>query len=57
MPGKPLVAVIIFLGVYPQFVLDRSEKSTTTALHGGAFYGQASTGWTRYGPVSEAPSP
>ena len=29
----PLVAVIIFLGVYPQFVLSRSEKSTRAALH------------------------
>jgi NADH-quinone oxidoreductase subunit M len=28
----PLIAVIIFLGVYPQFVLERSEKSTTTQL-------------------------
>jgi NADH-quinone oxidoreductase subunit M len=29
----PLVAVIIALGVYPQFVLQRSEKSTTAQLH------------------------
>jgi NADH-quinone oxidoreductase subunit M len=29
----PLVAVILFLGVYPQFVLSRSERSTTAALH------------------------
>jgi NADH-quinone oxidoreductase subunit M len=28
----PLVAVIIFLGVYPQFVLSRSEKSTTARV-------------------------
>jgi NADH-quinone oxidoreductase subunit M len=28
----PLVAVIIFLGVYPQFVLSRSEKSTVSQL-------------------------
>jgi NADH:ubiquinone oxidoreductase subunit 4 (subunit M) len=28
----PLVAVIIFLGVYPQFVLGRSEKSTTARV-------------------------
>src|SRR3954453_9781257 len=29
----PLVAVVIFLGVYPQFVLSRSEKSTVVQLH------------------------
>jgi NADH:ubiquinone oxidoreductase subunit 4 (subunit M) len=28
----PLVAVIIFLGVYPQFVLGRSERSTTARV-------------------------
>jgi NADH:ubiquinone oxidoreductase subunit 4 (subunit M) len=28
----PLVAVIVFLGVYPQFVLQRSEKSTTAQV-------------------------
>jgi hypothetical protein len=28
----PLVAVILFLGVYPQFVLSRSEKSTTARV-------------------------
>src|SRR3954467_8434504 len=31
----PLVAVIIFLGVYPQFVLGRSEKSTVSYSKGG----------------------
>jgi NADH-quinone oxidoreductase subunit M len=30
----PLVAVIIFLGVYPQFVLGRSEKSTVSQVPG-----------------------
>ena len=29
----PLVAVIVFLGVYPQFVLQRSERSTVSQLH------------------------
>jgi NADH-quinone oxidoreductase subunit M len=29
----PLVAVILFLGVYPQFVLQRSENSTVSRLH------------------------
>ena len=28
----PLVAVIVFLGVYPQFVLSRSEKSTVSQV-------------------------
>jgi NADH-quinone oxidoreductase subunit M len=28
----PLIAVIVFLGVYPQFVLSRSEKSTVSQL-------------------------
>jgi NADH-quinone oxidoreductase subunit M len=28
----PLVAVILFLGVYPQFVLSRSEQSTTAQV-------------------------
>jgi NADH-quinone oxidoreductase subunit M len=28
----PLVALIIFLGVYPNFVLQRTEKSTTAAI-------------------------
>jgi NADH-quinone oxidoreductase subunit M len=32
----PLVAVIIFLGVYPQFVLGRSEKSTTARVPSAA---------------------
>jgi NADH-quinone oxidoreductase subunit M len=30
----PLVAVIVFLGVYPQFVLERSEKSTVSQVPG-----------------------
>jgi NADH:ubiquinone oxidoreductase subunit 4 (subunit M) len=28
----PLIAVIVFLGVYPNFVLSRSEKSTVSQL-------------------------
>jgi NADH-quinone oxidoreductase subunit M len=31
----PLVAVIIFLGVYPNFVLSRSETATYASLYGG----------------------
>jgi NADH:ubiquinone oxidoreductase subunit 4 (subunit M) len=29
----PLVAVVIFLGVYPQFVLQRTERSTSASVH------------------------
>jgi NADH-quinone oxidoreductase subunit M len=32
----PLVAVIVALGVYPNFVLSRTEKSTQSALSGQA---------------------
>jgi NADH-quinone oxidoreductase subunit M len=42
----PLVAVVIALGVFPQFVLQRSEKSTRLALP---------TGKTVYGPISRTP--
>src|SRR3954470_9889248 len=50
----PLVAVILFLGVYPQFVLSRSEQSTAAALKGGPpYYGEASTGWTCYAPLDD----
>jgi NADH-quinone oxidoreductase subunit M len=34
----PLVAVIVALGVYPNFVLSRTEKSTTTALPSHTVY-------------------
>src|SRR3954463_15259975 len=50
----PLVAVIIFLGVYPQFVLDRSEGSTVSQLSGVAprKVGEVIPGWTCYAPVT-----
>jgi NADH-quinone oxidoreductase subunit M len=51
----PLVAVIIALGVYPQFVLDRSGASTVSVLHPETSVISAG-GWTYYGPVDE-PSP
>ena len=51
---RPLVAVIVFLGVYPQFVLSRGEESTNSALHGGPpFYGEVTTGWTCYTPLDD----
>ncbi len=40
----PLVAVIVFLGVYPQFVLSRSEKSTVGQVPGAQ-------------PIAQRPSP
>jgi NADH-quinone oxidoreductase subunit M len=50
----PLIAVIIFLGVYPQFVLSRSEKSTVSQLQRSspAAYSHAARGWTSYAPLS-----
>jgi NADH:ubiquinone oxidoreductase subunit 4 (subunit M) len=29
----PLVAIVIVLGVYPNFVVDRTERDATQALH------------------------
>jgi NADH-quinone oxidoreductase subunit M len=54
----PLVAVIIFLGVYPQFVLERSEKSTVGSTHPETSrILQAPTrqtaGWTCYAPLDD----
>ena len=50
----PLVAVIIALGVYPQFVLSRSEKSTVSQLHPEiSRILQKPTGWTCYAPISQ----
>jgi NADH-quinone oxidoreductase subunit M len=51
----PLVAVIIFLGVYPQFVLSRSERSTVLSLRDAApkAYGTLVPGWTCYTPVTK----
>jgi NADH-quinone oxidoreductase subunit M len=53
----PLVAVILFLGVYPQFVLSRSEKSTTAAVsrHVEGVYLNRSVGWTEYAPIGRTP--
>jgi NADH-quinone oxidoreductase subunit M len=55
----PLVAVILFLGVYPQFVLSRSEGSTTARLHPEvSVIMQAKPvdrGWTGYAPIGKAP--
>jgi hypothetical protein len=49
----PLIAVIVFLGVYPQFVLERSEKSTVSQLHPEiSVIGQTHQGWTCYAPVT-----
>jgi NADH-quinone oxidoreductase subunit M len=51
----PLVAVIIFLGVYPQFVLGRSEKSTVSQVANAApkaYARVAGPGWTCYTPVT-----
>jgi NADH-quinone oxidoreductase subunit M len=55
----PLVAVIIFLGVYPQFVLQRSEASTVFSLQSAAprALTQVLPGWTTYMPLSEARTP
>jgi NADH-quinone oxidoreductase subunit M len=47
----PLVAVIVALGVYPQFVLERSEKSVT-ALHPEKSV-IAGSGHTCYGPIGD----
>jgi NADH-quinone oxidoreductase subunit M len=52
----PLVAVIIFLGVYPQFVLERSERSTNESLATAApreYAKVAGPGWTCYAPIDE----
>jgi NADH:ubiquinone oxidoreductase subunit 4 (subunit M) len=51
----PLVAVILFLGVYPQFVLSRSEKSTIARVpqHFEGVYLNRSVGWTCYTPVTD----
>src|SRR4051812_44952534 len=55
----PLVAVIIFLGVYPQFVLDRSEGSTTARLHPEVSRilqaEPGDRGWTGYARIGEEP--
>jgi len=37
----PLVAVVVALGVYPQFVVDRTERSTTAAIERAAQIGHA----------------
>ncbi len=48
----PLVAVIIFLGVYPQFVLSRSEKSTTASLHPEiSVIAETPSGYAGYAPL------
>jgi NADH-quinone oxidoreductase subunit M len=47
----PLVAVIIALGVYPNFVLTRSEKSTVSKLPQTQL--SAESGWTSYAPLSK----
>jgi NADH-quinone oxidoreductase subunit M len=48
----PLVAVIIFLGVYPQFVLSRSEKSTVAQLHPEiSVIAKTPSGYTGYAPL------
>jgi NADH-quinone oxidoreductase subunit M len=49
----PLVAVILFLGVYPQFVLSRSERSVPGHIEGA--YLNRSIGWTSYGPIGNGP--
>ena len=45
----PVIAVILFLGVYPKPVLDRINpaacQTVAVAQHGGAF------GWTMYKPL------
>ena len=46
----PLVAVIIALGVYPQFVLERTEKSTVSQVQHAE---RSSVGWTCYAPLDE----
>jgi NADH-quinone oxidoreductase subunit M len=53
----PLIALVIALGVYPQFVLSRSELSTVSQLHPEiSVIGQGS-GWTGYAPLPPAPTP
>jgi NADH-quinone oxidoreductase subunit M len=48
----PLVALIVALGVYPQFVLQRSEKSTVSRLHPEiSVIARAPAGWTSYAPL------
>jgi NADH-quinone oxidoreductase subunit M len=53
----PVVAVIVALGVYPQFLLARSEKATTTKVQraSGLSDNGAAKGWTSYGPLSRRP--
>jgi NADH-quinone oxidoreductase subunit M len=54
----PLIALVIALGVYPQFVLQRTEKSTVSRLHPEiSVIAHAPSGWTGYAPVPARPTP
>jgi len=50
----PLIAVVIALGVYPQFVLQRSERSTASTLFRAApdAYARVVPSVTCYAPVT-----
>jgi NADH-quinone oxidoreductase subunit M len=52
----PLVAIVIALGVYPQFFLERTEPATTghVARAGG---GEVADGWTEYAPLTGEEQP
>jgi NADH-quinone oxidoreductase subunit M len=58
----PLIALVIALGVYPQFVLQRSEASTVSRVPGttntlsigGHVIFRSRGGWTCYAPVTAA---
>jgi NADH-quinone oxidoreductase subunit M len=61
----PLIALVIALGVYPQFVLQRSEASTvsrvpsaanTVSINGHVIL-RNQGGWTSYAPLPSAPRP
>src|SRR3954447_3681481 len=53
----PVVAVIVALGVYPQFLLTRSERPTTANVQraSGLSDNGAAKGWTSYAPLGGRP--
>ena len=51
-------SLIVALGVYPQFLLARSEKATTTKVVRASALsdsGGTKVGWTSYGPLGGRP--
>jgi NADH-quinone oxidoreductase subunit M len=53
----PVVAVVVALGVYPQFLLARSEKATTTKVVRASAISDngVGEGWTAYAPLGRRP--